>query len=216
MILNSQPAMIEALRDAGYYELADEFVGKYPGMVEVVSAEMQGLGFPKAVYSTADKTTFAQMASADLEQFEFIGESAMSELRFGLFSQSVSNQPFSAMVDSVKAATVGLDAKGSPLANHAYTHANTAVLSFGGEVSIKNAQALGVKEFEVVGPLDDKTREVCQHALADPIRTEEEWQAADYWGGSPGGWNCRHHLRAAPLTDEEIERLAEEAAEYDG
>jgi len=209
-ILNARPQMLQALQDSGYTELAQEFIDTYPGMVGTVDSSFTAAGLASPSFTTVDTLTFQQLAGADFAQFEFIGAAAMDELRFGLHRQAVANVPFSRLVESVKAATVGIDGKGSPLANHAYTHANSAILSFGGEVSIAAGKAIGAKEWEIVGPLDAKTRDVCVAALADPVRTEAEWQAADYWGGIPGGYNCRHHFRPAAITDEEIEALARE------
>jgi hypothetical protein len=94
------------------------------------------------------------------------------------------------------------------MANHAYTISNTAVLNFGGEVLITAGNnvfdALNIPEgermWEVVGPLDDVTRDECETALADPIRTWDEWlqhsnaNGEPYVGGTPGGFNCRHQL----------------------
>ena len=217
VLLNSQPEMVLALQQAGYNELAAKYIADYPELVKTVGALHKTLGLPPPVFSTADKATFQQIANADFRQFAFIGNSAMSELRFGLFSQAVSGQSFAALTQSVKAATVGVDGKGSPLSNHAKTHANTAILSLGGETTIAAAKSIGATRFEVVGPFDTKTRDECVSALADPVRTEEEWKqhsGADgqpYWGGTPGGFNCRHQLVAADITVEEIDVLAAEA-----
>jgi hypothetical protein len=169
-------------------------------MVDTVSASFSKFGLPKPEFSTADRATFNQVAQANFDQFNFIGESALDELRFNLHNQAITGQPLSSFVDTIKSATVGVGAAGSPLANHATTYANTAILSFGGETIKQAGEAIGAELWEVVGPSDQKTREECQQALADPIRTKDEWMqhsGADgqpYWGGTPGGWNCRHQL----------------------
>lgn len=194
VLLNSRAEMLMALNDAGYYNLASEFVANYPEMVGNVRSSFKQYGLPKPEFSDVQKETFRQIAGADFEEFAFIGESAMDTLRFELHRQAISSVPFSEMVSRVKAATVGLDGKGSPLANYAYTHANTAILNFGGEAVKQAGEAIGAEMWEVLGPLDQKTREECRDALADPIRTEKDWQAAGYWGGTPGGFNCRHQL----------------------
>lgn len=195
IILNSRASMIQALNEAGFTELAQAHVNRYPNLANDIKGALAGTrNFPKPVLTKASAETLGGLARIDLDEFAKIGEGAIDELRLTLYRQAVGNQQFSAMVNTIKAATVGLDAKGSPMARHAFTHANTAVLQFQGEVIREVGENLGADKWEVVGPDDDVTRDVCQDALADPIRTEKEWQADNYWGGAPGGWNCRHQL----------------------
>ncbi len=194
VILNSRGAMIEALRDSGYNALVESYISEYENTPAIIKADFDAMKLPVPKFSTADAATFGQIATADLEAFSVIGVKAMDDLRLGLYRQAVSSQPFSVMVDSIAAATIGLDAKGSPLARYAYTYANTAFQSFGGEVARVAGEAIGAELWEVVGPSDNVTRQECLDALADPIRTEKEWQSVGYWGGAPGGWNCRHNL----------------------
>ena len=195
IILNSKPAMLQALTDSGYTALAQEHVNKYPGLASDIKSYLSGLSnFPEPILTEASAATFQGLARIDLEQFAKIGEQATDELRLSLYRQAVGNQPFNIMVDTVKQATVGLDGKGSPMANHAYAHANTAVLKFQGEVIREVGEELGADRWEVVGPLDDKTREACRNALANRVRTKKQWQEAGYFGGAPGGWSCRHQL----------------------
>jgi len=200
IILNSRPQMVQALRDSGYFALARDYVEEYQGIPATVATAMTDRKLPPPKFTTADAEIFAGLAKADLQAFSAAGTNAMSELRLGLYKQAVSNQPFSALVESVRAATVGVDGKGSPMANHAKTIANTAILDFGGETLRIAGENIGATQWQVVGPNDDVTREECREALSDPVRTESEWkqhEGADgepYWGGTPGGWNCRHQL----------------------
>jgi hypothetical protein len=195
IILNSRAAMIQALNAAGYTDLAQAHINRYPNLADDIKGTFaRAKDFPKPVLTEASAATFQGLATVDLDEFAKIGEGAIDELRLQLYRQAVGNQPFSAMVRTIKAATVGVDGKGSPMANHAYTHANTAVLQFQGEVIREIGEQLDADKWEVVGPNDDVTRDACQNALADPVRTEKEWQSAGYWGGAPGGWNCRHQL----------------------
>jgi hypothetical protein len=198
VLLNSQPAMIEALRDSGYFALAEEHVATFAEIPPETIDAFKRRGLPAPEFSTVDRQDFRALAQMNLDQFNNIGVSAMNELRLGLVQNAVAGSNFSAMVEAVRAATVGVDGKGSPLSNHAYTHANTSILNFQGETLIKAGESIGfdsaTDKWEVVGPLDGATREVCQNALANPVRTQEQWEAAGYWGGTPGGWNCRHQL----------------------
>lgn len=209
VLLNSQPAMIEALRDAGYFSLAEEHVSTFAEIPKEAIDAFKRRGLPAPEFTTVDKADMRALAQMDLDQFNNIGVSAVSQLRLGLVQNAVAGSGFSAMVDAVRAATVGVDAKGSPLSNHAYTHANTSILNFQGETLIKAGESIGFDSeddlWEVVGPLDGATREVCQNALANPVRTQEQWQSAGYWGGTPGGWNCRHQL--FPFFDDKPELL---------
>ncbi len=200
IILNSREQMITALRESGYFALAADYVEEYQAIPGVVTRSMVGRDLPSPKFTTADAEIFAGLASADLQAFSAVGTQAMDELRLGLYKQAVSGQPFSALVDSIAAATIGVDGKGSPMANHARTIANTAVLDFGGEVLRVAGENIGAEQWEVVGPNDDVTRVECQEALSDPIRTKAEWMQHEgatgqpYFGGTPGGWNCRHQL----------------------
>jgi hypothetical protein len=200
IILNSRAQMIEALQASGYNQLSAAYISEYEGIPATVAKAMKDRKLPPPKFTAADAEIFVGLASADLQAFSAIGRNAMDELRIGLYKQAVSNQPFSALVRSVAAATVGVDGKGSPMANHARTIANTAVLDFGGEVLRVAGENIGAEKWEAVGPLDSVTREECQEALSDPVRTEAEWKqhtGADgepYWGGTPGGFNCRHQL----------------------
>jgi hypothetical protein len=198
VLLNSQPAMIEALRDSGYFSLAEEHVATFAEIPPETIEAFKRRKLPPPEFTTVDRQDFRALAQMDLDQFNNIGVSAMNELRLGLVQNAVASTPFSAMVDAVRAATVGVDAKGSPLRNYAYTHANTSILNFQGETLIKAGESIGfdsgADKWEVVGPLDGATRTECQNALSNSVRTQDEWQAAGYWGGTPGGWNCRHQL----------------------
>lgn len=194
VILNSRAQMVKALQESGYFALSAEYIAEYEGVPATVAAAMKDRGLPSPKFSTADAEIFAGLATADLQAFTAVGVNAMDELRLGLYKQAVSGMPFSDLVASVRAATVGIDGKGSPMANHANTIANTAILDFGGETLRIAGENIGAEKWEAVGPLDEVTRDVCVDALADPVRTESDWKSADYWGGTPGGWNCRHQL----------------------
>jgi hypothetical protein len=198
-LLNSRPEMIKALQTSGYTEAVGEYVSTYKEVpldvkVGLAGAGGAGGGLPPIRYTGADAQLFKTIAAADLEAFGLIGVRAMDELRLGLYRQAVSGAPFSQMVEAVRAATVGTSVTGSPLRNYAYTYANTAHLSFSGEVILQAGESIGAEHWEVIGPLDGVTRDVCTDALHEPIRTKQEWIDAGYWGGTPGGWNCRHYF----------------------
>lgn len=193
-ILNSRGEFLKALSDSGYNELATQHIAKYPDIINEVKKDFADMGLPPVKLNTANIDKLKTIAQADLEMFRAIGTKAMDDLRLELFRHSIASRPFSEMVKTIKESTIGLDKKGSPLANYSYTHANTAVLNFNGEVIREAGEALGAKMWEVVGPIDDVTRDECLDALSDPVRTADEWKDAGYWGGSPGGWNCRHQL----------------------
>lgn len=193
-ILQARPIFIDELRNAGYPEIASKFIAEYPEISNGVKRSFSavGIGFE---LNAVDAQTFQQIAAADLEGFSIIGQKAMDDLRQGLYKMAVQGQSFGNMVEAIRDATIGTTAKGSPLANFARTHANTAALDFSGQVSITAGENLGAEKWEILGPLDDATRDVCVAALNDPVRTKEEWIEAGYWGGTPGGWSCRHVFR---------------------
>ncbi|MCK5019402.1 MAG: hypothetical protein KAS32_20255 [Candidatus Peribacteraceae bacterium] len=197
-IQNSFPAMRQALAQSGYDDLAAEFVGTFEDVPGLVSKTYAANDLPSPKYVAADAQVFTGLAQVDLDNFAAIGEKALEDLRLGLYRQAVASEPFSNLVETIRAATVGVDGKGSAMANHAYTHANTAMLNFQGETLRIAGESLGFDSddslWEVVGPDDEVTRDVCEAALAEPVRTKAEWIAAGYWGGTPGGWNCRHQL----------------------
>lgn len=197
VLLNSGPDMILSLREAGYFELAELHVATFAKIPPETIAAFSKRGLPTPKFSKVDRQDFRALAKMDLSKFNNIGVSAMNELQLGLVQNAVSGVPFSTMVEAVKKATVGIDGKGSPLSNHSYTHANTATLNFEGEVLIRAGESVGATgdnaEWEIVGVLDDKTRDVCVSALSNPVRTRKEWEDSDYpVSGTPGGWNCRH------------------------
>ena len=198
LFLNYFPEMIAALDAAGYNTLSREYVKQYKRVAPEVTKLFAGLGGPKPSLATASKETLAHMARADLTNFAALGRQGVQTLHFGVYKAMVGRQEFSSIVDMVRRATVGVQGKRGSMANHAYTHANTAFQQFSGEVVISAAESVGHggpdSLWEVTGPSDDATRDVCSDALADPIRTRKEWEAAGYWGGAPGGWNCRHQV----------------------
>lgn len=194
-ILQARPVMLAELRLSGYGDIANNLVGEYPDVMSGVGRSLAAAGIPKAAFTSVDAQTFKQIAAADLEIFSTIGAKAMDDLRQGLYKMAVQGNSFEAMVAQIAASTVGTAKNGAPLANYARTHANTAALDFAGQVSITAGERLGTDKFEVIGPSDAATRDVCSSALSNPVRTKEEWTAAGYWGGTPGGWNCRHILR---------------------
>lgn len=197
-VLNSRPAFIQMLNESGYTALSSEYVAQFGVVPDQVARAFAARGLPAPQYTTVSAETFSGLARIDLQNFQAIGAKAMEDLRLGLYRQTIGGESFKNIVKTIKASTVGVDGKLSPLSNHSYTHANTAILNFNGEVTREAGESIGFGEddslWEVVGPLDEVTRDVCQAALSDPVRTKEEWIAADYWGGSPGGWNCRHEI----------------------
>lgn len=209
VLLNSQPAMIEALRESGYFALAEEHISTFQAIPPETIEAFKRRGLPTPEFSAVDRQDFRALAKMDLSQFNNIGVSAMNELQLGLVQNAVSAVPFSTMVESVRAATVGVDGKGSPLSNHANTHANTSILNFQGEVLKDAGESIGFDGdddlWEAVGPSDAVTRDVCVAALNNPVRTRAQWIEADYWGGTPGGFNCRHQL--FPFFEEEVQLL---------
>lgn len=76
------------------------------------------------------------------------------------------------------------------------TEAQTGISTF--ERMVKNEQfkEAGIDKFQYIGPLDDRTRDVCREVLQDPrnqtgfTRSEIDSLPVDMVGG--GGWNCRH------------------------
>jgi hypothetical protein len=192
-LLNSRGEMLQALRDAGYNDLANQHVAKYTGIVDAVKADFDARDLPAVKFGKVTAETFTNIAKADLEMFTAIGTKAVDDMRLELYRHAVSSRPFSDMVNTIRKATVGLDGKGSPLSNYAYTHANTAILDFSKAATREAGIELDAKEWEVVGPDDDVTREECSNALNNPVRTREEWESAGYWGEGKR-WNCRHTL----------------------
>ena len=197
-VLNSRPAFIQMLNESGYTELSTSYVAQFGEVPGQVSKAFAARSLPAPQYSTVSAETFSGLARIDLQNFSAIGAKAMDDLRLGLYRQTIGGDSFKNIVKTIKVSTVGIDGKGSPLSNHSYTHANTSILNFNGEVTREAGESIGFggddSLWEVVGPNDAVTRDVCQAALANPVRTKEEWVAVDYWGGSPGGWNCRHEL----------------------
>lgn len=193
-LLNSRAEMIEALRLSGYNDLVEKYVATYKDVPGLVKKDFAGVKLPDPKFAAPDVQTFTTIAAADLEAFGLIGVRAMDELRLGLYRNAISSQPFSVMVEAVRDATIGTSIKGSPLKNYAYTYANTAHLSFSGEVVLAAGESIGAERWEVIGPLDGVTRDVCSAALSDPIRAKQEWIDSGYWGGTPGGFNCRHYF----------------------
>jgi len=193
-LLENREGFLQALEDSGYVDLADAHVKKYPNIIKEVQDDLKDVGIPAANLTKVNTANLAKIAEADFEGFMVIGEKAMDDLRRGLFDRAIRSEPMSKMTALIRESIVGVDKKGSPLSRYAKTYANTAALHFNGEVLREIGESLGAEKWEVVGPLDDVTRDECRDALMDPVRTTEEWQDVDYWGGAPGGWNCRHQL----------------------
>lgn len=187
-LLNAQAQMISALQSSGYLELAASQAQGYEQIFDAVKSSMKSRGLPTAKFSTVDATTLQQLAGIDVSAITAIGRDAIEQLNISLYKNALSGIPFSTLVEEIGAKLEG------PLRNSAFTYANTANLSFSGEVLRISGENLGADKWQVVGPLDEVTRDVCVDALADPVRTTKEWQSADYFGGVPGGFNCRHQL----------------------
>jgi hypothetical protein len=189
--LNKQ-SMIDALTESGYDDLAAEFIKTYPEIAGEVKGVIKSVGGPDFKYSTVDRETFKQIAGVDLSKFSDLGTAGVSELHFQLFNQSVTAVPFSEMVAAIEKASTGV------MYHQAKTQANTAILSFSGQAMQKAGEEVGFDTpdsmWKVQGPSDSLTRDVCQAALSDPIRTRAEWESVGYFGGAPGGHNCRHWL----------------------
>lgn len=190
--------MVLALRESGYNEIAQTLVSTYPEITGEVKGVIRSVGGPDFKYSQIDRDTFKQIAGVDLSKFNDLGRSGVSELHFQLFNQAVVSAPFSDMVEAIRAAS-------GVMTNAAKTQANTALLSFSGQAMITAGEEVGFdgpdSMWKVQGPSDSITRDVCVNALNNPLRTRAEWESAasdwpgsGYFGGSPGGWNCRHWL----------------------
>lgn len=192
-LLNSRGEFLQALRDSGYYDLAQAHVDKYPGIVQAVMTDFAAKKLPAVSFTQVNVETFQQIALADLQMFDNIGKKAVDDIRLELYRHSVSSRPFSDMVRTIRASTVGVSKRGTPLKNYSYTHANTAILNFGDDVIRVAGEEIGADRWQVLGPNDSVTRDVCRRALARPIRTKEEWITAKYWARTPKRWSCRHY-----------------------
>lgn len=192
-VLNSRGNFIKALRDSGYNDLAQEYIAQYGVVPEAVKKAFAKRKLPAPKFSTISVETFTGLARIDLEMFQAIGSKAMEDLRIGLYKQTIAGQSFKDIVKTIKASTTGVGKNNSPLYNYSYTHANTAILNFNGEVIKAAGESIGFdkdsSKWQVVGPLDSKTREECRNALETPVRTRKQWLDAGYFGGSPGGYN---------------------------
>lgn len=197
-ILNSRANFIQALQTSGYNDLSQEYVAQYSKIPGAVNKAFAARKLPPPQFSTVSVETFQGLASIDLNAFSAIGNKAMEDLRVGLYKQVIGGADFKGVVNTIKASTTGLAGNGSPLSNYAYTQANTAILGFNGEVTRVAGESIGFDsdddEWEVIGPEDSRNRDECIEALADPVRPRGLWISADYWGGAPGGYNCRHEL----------------------
>jgi len=187
-ILNSKAQMISALQGAGYGELVNDHAKGYTTIVAKVKEVIAKEGGDVTKFTAAEAGTLQQIALADVQGLNAVAEKTVDELRLNLYRSALSGQPFSKLVENVRET---LDGK---LKKYAYTYANTANLQFSGETVRVMGEALDADIWEVIGPDDEVTRDECSEALADPVRTKDEWIAADYWGGTPGGYNCRHQL----------------------
>ncbi|MDF1581579.1 MAG: hypothetical protein P1P74_12515 [Desulfuromonadales bacterium] len=187
-ILNSKAQMIGALKQAGFDELVNDHAKGYAAIVAKAKEVIAKDGGDVSKFTAIEAGTLRQLAVADVQGFNALADKTIDELRLNLYRTALSGQPFSKLVGIVS------DTLENKLKKHAYTYANTTQLQFSGETVRVMGEALGADRWEVVGPSDEVTRDVCIDALADPIRTKAEWIAADYFGGTPGGYNCRHQL----------------------
>lgn len=197
-VLNSRPAFTQMLNESGYTALSTEYVAQFGAVPDQVSRAFAARKLPAPQYTTVSAETFSGLARIDLQNFQAIGAKAMEDLRLGLYRQTIGGESFKNIVKTIKASTVGIDGKGSPLSNHSATHANTAILNFNGEVTREAGESIGFGEddslWELVHGMDGATRDICLDAFSKPVRTRKEWIDIDYFGGSPGGWNCRGEL----------------------
>ena len=90
---------------------------------------------------------------------------------------------------------------GAVPAHRAEMIARNELLSNYRSTNLRNAEAAEFTHFKMIGPVDDRTEEICSRYV-DEIHTAEEWQAiADKEGSDPNypllQWgfhvNCRHH-----------------------
>lgn len=187
LMLRAQGEMMLALQASGYVDLVRKHGASYEVIAGDILQRLTKAGVPNPKFGPEAAQTLTQISLVDMQALGETGENIIKELNRSLYFSALSELPFNELVKQIEKST-------GKLSSYAYTYANTASLKFSGEMARIIGEEVEADKWRVTGPLDETTREECRRALRNPVRTKQEWIDADYWGGTPGGWNCRHIL----------------------
>ena len=193
------------LMGMGIQNISEEMVGSYDGVIQytklVAAAANVPLVLPEntaTILSLYKENQVQHILRASDEIAKTITDAS---LRYGIGEQKI------ATIISDLEKTV--ETVGRRIVTEAYTGANI----YDRTVKYMQFTNANIELYFYDGPLDSKTRDVCQATLNDP-RQATGWRLIDVQSSQTpfstcGGYNCRHEwLPFVPGLNEEIEAMA--------
>lgn len=172
----------QELLDRGYKDAVNGLMDAYEGKISQLAQEARSRGITTIQGATVEQLEFLQ--ELDTKRLLGTAQAFSDDLTQGLFQGIVAGESTPAIVSRLSE-TVNLQTHQLNVAVH------DGIRQFDNTARMKVFEGEGVK-WVYVGPMDDRTRDVCLEALAAGEVTEKERNRLAAGSTDRGGFNCRH------------------------
>jgi len=197
-------SIIAAFSENGFTEIVEKFVDQH---VELLTYAQDLSGALGTGFNLGERSIklLEMVSDQNVGNLFAARDSIVSAMMDAGLKNELDGLPFQSIVQSL---SERIDELGRRLG----VEANTGIAVFDRTIKSEQFEGGGVEKFIYVGPLDDKTRDVCANVMTDPRNTDSEGFTRDEILGlegvdfvSGGGYNCRHEwLPAVPGAEELI------------
>ena len=191
------------LKDAGYYDLVNEFIDSSYDMSYDDIKYLFDAGGLSMTYTADDIKALKTIKNLDIAFFAQIGNDASATLKRDLYKYSLSDLSKVDMIENIK-----VSLEGTPLAKHSKTYAQTALSNyFQSVIDIKSSE-FDNAVFIYRGVDDKKNRKFCQ-CLLDQRKYYTRADAMRIRSDKRRQYNCRHVLAPMDLDFAAVEGYKE-------
>lgn len=188
------------MEQLGFRAMETEFMQEYDMSIDRAITMNKNIGISTDLNRVDFIGTVEQIKRADFGVFEAEARSLDAMIKARLINSLVLGEDYQSTVSLLADDMLGAEEKSGRLARFANTYMNTAFVSLGRAVDMEIYEKIGGKEpdaeYIMVGPVDNKTSEICLEHVGS-TKTKEEWEEL---GNSLGEdvfasglhWNCRH------------------------
>lgn len=192
--LEFDKAFNDALTQAGYYDLVNEFVDKDYNQMFGLIQDGFAIGGINVAFNTIDLEKIMALKALDINKFSVLASTAGTSLRESLVKYAMSNYTKLDMVRELQT-----EFEGTNLFKHSKTIADSAITQF--HQSVINIKAADIGDLVWVyrgKAIDGKTRDFCK-CIINAKKYYDSSDKATLENNSKRKYNCRHWFNAVTV-----------------